>query len=54
MEVGHVAQNLSLTAVALGLGTVSIGAFSDDEVKRVLGIPWEPLLIMPVGHPAEP
>ena len=30
MEVGHAAQNIYLQAVALGLGTVVIGAFHDD------------------------
>jgi SagB-type dehydrogenase family enzyme len=52
MEVGHAAQNLYLAATALGLGTVSVGAFEDAEVQRLLDITWSPLLIMPVGHPA--
>ncbi len=51
IEVGHVAQNIYLQATALGLGTVSIGAFDDDAVQGILGIRWEPLLIMPVGWP---
>jgi len=33
MEVGHAAQNVCLQAVALGLGTVVIGAFQDNDVK---------------------
>ena len=49
MEVGHVGQNVSLQAIALGLGTVMIGAFGDKEVKEVLGINEEPLYIIPVG-----
>lgn len=49
MEVGHVGQNVSLQAIALGLGTVMIGAFEDKEVKEVLGIKEEPLYIIPVG-----
>jgi len=49
MEVGHVGQNIYLQAEALGLGTVAIGAFYDDKVKKVLGIEEEPLYIMPVG-----
>ncbi len=54
MEVGHAAQNLLLQAVALGLGGVPIGAFHDDRVADVLGLPGdhEPLMIIPVGHPA--
>ncbi|WP_456472510.1 SagB/ThcOx family dehydrogenase [Methanocaldococcus sp.] len=53
MEVGHVAQNVYLMATSLGLGTVSIGAFMDNEVKEILkDIVDEdayPLLLMPVG-----
>ncbi len=53
MEVGHIGQNISLQAVALGLGTVMVGAFEDDGVKRVLGLPKDeaPLYIIPLGHP---
>ncbi len=52
IEVGHVAENIHLQAVALGLGSVPVGAFVDDEVKRVLSLPKEevPLYIIPVGH----
>ena len=55
MEVGHVAENLLLQAVALGLGGVPIGAFHDDKVKEVLELPpdQEPLYLIPVGHPDE-
>ena len=49
MEVGHVGQNISLQANALGLGTVMIGAFEDQQVKEVLEIKEEPLYIIPVG-----
>jgi len=49
MEVGHVGQNVSLQAIALGLGTVMIGAFEDKQVQEVLGIKEEPLYIIPVG-----
>ena len=54
MEVGHAAQNLALQAVALGLGSVPVGAFDDAAVHRVLGVPedHEPLYLLPVGHPA--
>ena len=53
LEAGHACQNLLLQAVALGLGAVPIGAFSDAEVQSVLGLPadQEPLYLIPVGHP---
>jgi SagB-type dehydrogenase family enzyme len=50
MEAGHAAQNIYLQATALGLATVVVGAFTDDEVNRVAGLgEAEPLYIMPVG-----
>jgi SagB-type dehydrogenase family enzyme len=53
MDLGHAAQNLTLQAIALGLVSVSVGAFDDDAVKSVLGLPREeePLYLIPVGHP---
>ena len=54
MESGNASQNISLEAVSLGLGTVIIGAFRDGEVKKALGLELEePLLILPVGRPAD-
>ena len=55
LEAGHVAENLLLQAVALGLGAVVIGAFYDDDVAAALalGADEEPLYLIPVGHPAE-
>ncbi|MEO0068153.1 MAG: SagB/ThcOx family dehydrogenase [candidate division WOR-3 bacterium] len=50
MEGGHIGQNVSLECVALDLGTVMVGAFDDSAVMRVLGVKYEPLYIMPVGH----
>jgi SagB-type dehydrogenase family enzyme len=53
IEVGHAAQNILLQAVSLGLGAVPVGAYSDEEVKKVLELPprHEPLYLIPVGHP---
>jgi len=51
IEAGHSSQNIYLAAASLGLGTVAVAAFYDDEVKRVLGIRRDPLYIMPVGWP---
>ncbi len=52
MEVGHAAQNVYLQAEALGLGTVAVGAFDDDAVKRITGLreTETPLYLMPVGQ----
>jgi len=52
IEAGHAAQNLYLQATALGLGTVTVGAFNDDQVKENLNLPGDeqPLYIMPVGR----
>lgn len=47
--IGH------LAAVALGLGSVLVGAFKTDQVARVVGAPPHqvPILMLPVGHPNE-
>lgn len=52
IEAGHIGQNIFLQAEALGLGAGIVGAFRDEDVIRVMGIPrsHEPLLIMPVGY----
>ncbi|MFH0940894.1 MAG: SagB/ThcOx family dehydrogenase [Candidatus Omnitrophota bacterium] len=52
MEAGHAAENLHLQAVALGLGSVPVGAFDDKAVKKACMLPkeYEPLYIIPVGY----
>ena len=52
IEAGHIAQNIHLQAVALGLDSVPIGAFNDEGVKGILKLPADqvPLYIIPVGH----
>lgn len=51
MEVGAAAQNIYLQAESMDLGTVFIGAFHDDQVKKALQLQEEehPLGFMPVG-----
>lgn len=53
MEVGHVGQNVYLQAEALGLGTVTVGAFQDEEISKALNLPssYRPLYLMPIGYP---
>ena len=53
MEAGHAAQNLLLSAAALGLGAVTIGAFDDAGIADALGLSdvEEPLYLIPVGRP---
>jgi SagB-type dehydrogenase family enzyme len=52
MEVGHVGQNVSLQAVALGLGTVVIVAFREADLAAALelGEGERPIYLMPVGR----
>ena len=52
MEVGHVGQNIYLQAVSLGLGTVMVGAFNDEALKKALALPEEehPLALYPIGR----
>jgi len=54
MEVGHAGQNIYLQVTSLGLATVAIGAFYDEQVRNVLQLEeqYKPLYIMPVGKSA--
>lgn len=38
MEAGHIAENILLQAVSLGLGAVPVGAFIDEELDGLLSI----------------
>jgi len=52
IEVGCASQNIYLQAVSLNLGTVFVGAFDDDRLKKVVNLRDDerPLCIMPVGR----
>ena len=54
IEAGAAAQNIALKAAALGLGTVLVGGFDEDELTQVLRLTpgLRPLVLMPVGTPA--
>jgi SagB-type dehydrogenase family enzyme len=41
LDAGHIAGNLALAAVALGLGSCQIGSLYDDEANRLLGLDGE-------------
>jgi len=51
LEGGHAAQNIYLQAVSLKLGTVVMGGFKEEEVRKALNLPEkeQPIYIMPVG-----
>ncbi len=53
MEVGYASQNVHLACEARGLGSVSIGAFDDDELGEILETELAPLMIIPLGHPTD-
>jgi nitroreductase len=52
LETGHIAQNLLLEAVSLGLVGVPMTGFADQKVKAALKIPdgQETVYIIPVGY----
>jgi len=57
MDMGHAGQNVYLQAQARGLGTVAVGSFNDEAVKKLLGERpenEEPVYIMPVGKTVKP
>jgi SagB-type dehydrogenase family enzyme len=51
MEAAHAAQNVQLQATALQLGSVMVGAFKKDSVRRILNLPddEEPVYLMAFG-----
>ena len=55
VDVAIAMQDMILAATALGYGTCWIGAFDEEEVKRVLEVPEEMAVVAltPIGVPAE-
>ena len=56
IDVAIAVDHMTLAAVELGLGTCWIGAFSEDKVKDILGIPKEVRVVelLALGYPADP
>lgn len=56
LEAGMAAESLMLQAVAIGLAATAVGAFSDDQVKRLFRLRSDesPLCLIPVGTPSIP
>jgi nitroreductase len=56
IDVAIAIDHITLAAVAEGLGTCWIGAFDEDQVKEMLGIPPEirVVALLPIGYPQDP
>jgi len=55
IDVAIAVEHICLAAAEEGLGTCWIGAFDADEVKRLLGMPPDVVVValLPVGYPAQ-
>ncbi len=55
IDVAIAVDHITLAAVVEGLGTCWIGAFYEDQVKEILGVPAEARVValLPIGYPHE-
>lgn len=55
VDLAIAVDHMTLAAAAEGLGTCWIGAFDQNEVRRLLGIPdsCKVIALLPVGYPAD-
>jgi nitroreductase len=55
IDVAIAVDHMTLAAASRGLGTCWIGAFYEDRVKEILGVPLEirVVALLPLGYPAE-
>jgi SagB-type dehydrogenase family enzyme len=53
LEAGHVAENIQLQAVSIGLTSLPVGSFEPRNITRICELPGElePLLIVCTGYP---
>ncbi len=56
IDVAIAIDHITLCASAEGLGTCWIGAFYEDQVKKILGIPprIRVVILLPIGYPQDP
>lgn len=56
IDVAIAIDHMTLVAAELGLGTCWIGAFNEDEAKKLLGVPDEIRVVelLPLGYPSDP
>ena len=56
IDVAIAVDHITLCAVAEGLGTCWIGAFYEEEVRKILGIPphIRVVALLPLGYPKDP
>ena len=54
VDLAIAVDHMTLAAVEEGLGTCWVGAFSQEKVKKVLGIPerYKVVILLPLGFPA--
>jgi nitroreductase len=55
VDAGIAAQNLMLTVRGQGLGTVFVGVYDEEKLKKLLNIPTSIRIIglLPLGYPVE-
>ncbi len=55
VNMGISMEHIALAAQNEGLGTCWIGGFSQEEVKKILGVPdaYKVACLMPMGYPAD-
>jgi nitroreductase len=55
LDIAIAFTHLILAARAEGLGTCWIGAFDNDEIKKLLKVPegYEVVALSPLGYPSE-
>jgi nitroreductase len=56
IDVAIAIDHITLAAVSEGLGTCWIGAFNEEKVKEILGIPEGVRIVelLPIGYPVDP